>query len=178
MNKILIDRAKTKALSGEEILNMLHNKTNLMLYRDLYKYDNLKDVLGPHKACVILYETREPLYGHWCVIFEQNPDTIEFMDSYGYLIDNEISPDFMSADILKRFYNGPKLRRLIYDSRYKYIVYNDHPLQERKFGINTCGRWVVTRLLFRNMPLDKFVKYLYSFKMNLDDIVTIITEML
>lgn len=176
MNKNLIELEKRKALSGEEIMKMMKGKTNLLLYRDLYKYDNIEDILGKHKACVILYETKEPLYGHWCVIFQQNPDTIEFMDSYGFLIDSEISPNFMDPEILKSFYNGPKLRRLIYFSKYKYIVYNNYALQERKAGINTCGRWVVSRLIFRNLSLEQFVKYLMSFGINLDNLVTIITE--
>src|SRR5712672_59943 len=130
-NKKLIDVEKRKALSGEDILNLLDNKTNIMLYRDLYKYDNLDDVLGKYKSCVILYETTEPLYGHWCVVFQQNPNTIEFMDSYGYLIDNEISIDFMNRHIIDKFYSkGPILRRLIYYSKYKYIIYNNYQLQE------------------------------------------------
>lgn len=176
INKKIIDIAKRKALSGEDILKLVKGQSNILLYRELYKYDNLEDVLGKYKSCVLLYETTQPLYGHWCVVFQQDRDTIEFMDSYGYLIDTEISNNFMNKEILKNFYSqGPILRKLIYYSKYKYIVYNNHRLQERKIGVNTCGRWVVCRLLFRDLTLEEFIGFMKSFNMNLDDLVTIIT---
>lgn len=178
MNKKKLANELKRPLSGKEILEKLDHKANILLYRDLYNVKDLDEVLGKHKACVILYETVSEFNGHWCCVFEQDKDTIEFHDSYGYLIDSEISPEFMKEDIIEKYYNGPILRRLIYDSKYKNIVYNDKNLQERYPGISTCGRFVICRLLWRDVELNKYINNLKSFKINLDQLVTLITELI
>ena len=55
---------KDTALTGAEVLKLVGGGANLIKYKELADYDNLLDVLDPHDACIILYETKMN-YGHW-----------------------------------------------------------------------------------------------------------------
>jgi hypothetical protein len=161
-----------KALSSRDIV--FHAKTNLMTYNQLKEYTNLKSILGPYKSCVILYETRDG-HGHWCVIFEVNKDRIEFFDPYGLMIDEQlrhISKSYKN----KKGLNHTYLIKLIMNSNYKEIEYNNYPLQELKDGINTCGRHVLTRLYNRDMTLDEYYDKIHESGYKPDIYVTLETK--
>jgi len=163
-----------EALSNNKIMKLINKKANLMTYSELKKYDNLDEALGPHDALVLLYETREN-FGHWVTIFRRG-DLIEHFDSYGYFPDDELKfiPEYF------RKVNGldyPHLTALMYESGYK-PSYNEYVLQSDKRDVNTCGRWVVARLILRHLPLDKFVKLFKNKDYSPDFLVTIFTELL
>jgi hypothetical protein len=168
----MLKKLMNVALSGKQIVNAV--KTNLISYSELKHITNIEQILGPYKACVILYESKDR-YGHWCVLFEQKPDTIEFMDSYGYFIDSELK--YISKNFLKKkglFHTY--LINLLYSSHYKYIEYNNYPMQELKEGINTCGRHVITRLLYRNLKLDDYYQMIKNSGYTADEFVTLKTK--
>lgn len=144
-----------KSLSNVDILESLQNKANLISYTDAHKYKTLDSMLGNNAACVILYETKK-LYGHWCCIFKLDDNSVEFFDPYGLMPDRElkfISPKYKIES--KQDY--PYLTKLMIDSPY-VLSYNQNQFQELKKGVNSCGRWVVCRLLFRHLKLDEFIK--------------------
>lgn len=143
-----------KSLSNEEILKSLENKANLISYTDVHKYRTLDTILGKHGACVILYETKK-LYGHWCCIFKLDKNSVEFFDPYGLMPDRQLN--FINKDYkIESKQDYPYLTKLMIDSPY-VLSYNQHRFQEYKKGVNSCGRWVVCRLLFRFMKLDDFI---------------------
>lgn len=151
----------SKSLSNDEILKLLGGKANLLGYSDVHKYQTLDELLGPHQCCVVLYEAKKN-YGHWCCIFRRG-NVCEFFDPYGNY------PDTILETIDKKFrqqsnQNYPYLCKLMIDSPYT-LTYNEHNFQEYKRNINTCGRWVVCRLLFKHLPLKEFYKL---FKKNRD----------
>jgi len=159
---------KRKSLSGNDILS--NARTNLMTFRDIKNATSLNEILGPYKSCVILYENKDGS-GHWCVIFEVNKDLVEFFDPYGYMIDSQlkyISDSYKKKTGLVHTF----LINLILKSNYKYIEYNNYPLQELKNGINTCGRHVLTRLFNRRLKLDDYYDKIKKSGMNGDDYVT------
>ena len=144
-----------KSLSNEDILNTIGNRANLISYTTIHKYKNLDQLLGKYGACIILYETKKN-YGHWCCIFKLDDDTIEFFDPYSLMPDYQF--EFIDNEYrLKSNQNYPYLTKLMVDSPYN-LTYNHYPFQQYKKGINTCGRWCATRLLFRNLSLDDFIK--------------------
>ncbi len=166
---------KEYALTDGDINSLV--KTNIIDYKQLYEINNLKDVMK-NGSVVILYET-SPNKGHWVCLKESNDrKTIYFLDSYGLLIDDEFK--FIPKKMLGQYYQDghTRLRKLIYDSDYKNIEYNEKHLQSDDKGVNTCGRYCVAFLKF-DATLDEFVEFLVSMKGNTpDDLVLKITNYL
>ena len=141
-----------KSLSGMEILDLMDNKVNLITYKQVINYSNIEDLLGKYKKCVLLYHTSQN-YGHYTCLYEFN-NTIFFFDSYGIIPDNELN--FLHKDLRNDLNSNHKyLTELLYNSN-KRIEYNEYQLQEKKSGINTCGRWVVNRLRFPQITVDNY----------------------
>jgi hypothetical protein len=163
-----------KALSNTDIMDLIKHKANLMTYRKLKKYKTLDQALGKHGALVLLYETQEN-FGHWVCVFKRG-DLIEHFDSYGMKPDDEIK--FIDSYFRKRHnLHIPHLTALLYESPYK-ISYNEHKLQKHKEDVNTCGRWVIARLLLRHLPLKQFSKMFKNKSIEPDKLVTFFTEIL
>ena len=100
----------------------------------------------------MLYHTSEN-YGHWCCVYEYN-DIIFFFDSYGGVVDSQLK--FLPRDLKEELNsNHNYLIKLMYDSG-KEVEYNQHDLQSRKLGVNTCGRWCVNRLRFPEISIDDY----------------------
>ena len=120
--------------------------------------------------------------GHWCALYIDKPKKkIYFYDSYGEYPDdqlNHIRPQYrMKTDQVTRDVNI--LLNAALREGYK-IEYNDHKHQERKKGINTCGRWAGT-FLKRGGSIEEFNnfvrKYAGAYKIkNLDDAIVKLTD--
>ncbi len=165
---------KAKSLSADEMIKALDGRCNLITYKEIYDFPTLDDLLGKYGCCIILYEFKKN-YGHWVTIFRVNDHKVEFFDSYGFIPDNEFA--FIPKTFQNEYYPYNRyLTKLLYESNDK-VEYNHDHLQSKGNGINTCGRYVVNRLLNRNIPLKKYVKILQSDKDNSpDDIVSILTK--
>lgn len=145
----------SKSLSGEEILNYLDYKCNLIQYKDIVNYNTIEELLGKYKKCVILYHTRKN-YGHWTCIYEVK-NRIYFFDSYGFIPDDELK--FLPYDLKEELNSDYRyLTKLLYESN-KPVEYNEYQLQKRKSGINTCGRWVLLRLKYPTISVDNFYNF-------------------
>ncbi len=174
----LIAKLESISLSGEDILSLVHHKANILSYDKLKDYKSIHNIMK-NGACVILYLS-EKHYGHWCVVFYRNDDDksktgkkskfIEFFDPYGVMIDDEknwVHPlDQKRLGVEKNY-----MTRLLAESNCK-IEYNHYKFQKLKPGMNTCGRWVATRLNFRYLPLDDFH---HLFKKDGDKLVVLMT---
>ena len=57
-----------KSLSAREVLNLLDNKVNFVQYSDVHKISTIDELLGPHRKCVLLYQTSHN-YGHYVAIW-------------------------------------------------------------------------------------------------------------
>jgi hypothetical protein len=173
MNKKIKD-LESKSLSNDELMKIIKNKANLLIYHQLEDYDNIDDVLGRHKACILLYETALN-YGHWCCVFKRDAKTIEFFDPYGLVPDSELK---WIPKNLRKDGRYPHLSYLMYNSPYKFI-FNDHKLQKHNDDVSTCGRHVGVRLVMKDMKIDKYAKLLNSDKrFDPDYIVTALTAKL
>lgn len=171
MNK-LIKKLEDKGISNFDILELVDHKANLITYTDLAKVNNIDEILDPYGACIILFLTRKN-YGHWCCLFRTG-NLLEFFDPYGLKPDEElnfkIDPYFRK--IAKQDY--PHLSYLLYHSPYK-ISYNHFQFQKFKKDVKTCGRHVAVRLMFRHLPLEKYIKLILSSKFDPDKTVTLLT---
>jgi hypothetical protein len=171
-----LNKLKSKALSESEILDIIDGKANVLTYSELEDIDDLDDALGKYGAFVLLYQTLSKNYGHWTCVFKVDDDTVEFFDSYGILVDDELNfvPEHFKNMNYKKFRH---LTKLLYDSGYK-VIYNEYPLQAESSSdeiINTCGRFVATRLALRDIPQQEFAKIFLKFD-DPDLLVTYLTS--
>lgn len=163
------------ALSNFQLLELVRDNANVVLYPDIWKYKSIDQLLYPHNACFLLFETN-PYYGHWCAIIKYGK-TIEFFDPYSGYPDDVL--DFIPNDFKnKSNQQFPYLTKLLYECPYK-IEFNDHKYQKHKKSINTCGRHCAVRILHKNLNLKQYDKFIKSNckKMNMDpdSLVTYLT---
>src|SRR6478736_4475943 len=83
----LIKTLQQESLSGDDILKLINNKSNVISYDQLKNVKNIKDIMK-NGSCIILYLS-EKHFGHWTCVFYRNKDLIEFFDPYGISIDLE-----------------------------------------------------------------------------------------
>lgn len=148
----IINKYVDIALSDKEVLDLVHNRAELILYPDIYKYSSIDDMLGPHRAAIILFEA-QPNYGHWVALFNDGIN-LEFFNSYGGY------PDDTLKFIDKKFrvisnQDKPYLSYLMMNSPY-ILHYNQYPFQKHNKDVKTCGRHAALRLVFRDLTIDEY----------------------
>jgi len=161
----LIKKIQSYSFSDSDMMRLVDNEANLISYPDLVKYKNLDQVLGKHRACIILY-LQEPTYGHWCCIFEREdtPGLINFYDPYGYFPDDQLgfNKDHVNTSLGQ---NRPYLSELMLKSADKYrYTYNPYKLQDRAQNNNICGRVVGLRINFKDLSDKEFYDLLANNK--------------
>lgn len=176
----VIETLEDKSLSARDILELVDYETNIMKYTDLVHMHSLDDLFYDEDdnyvgACVLLYETQKN-YGHWVCVIDHRPRNgkrfIEFFDPYGGKPDSELKyiPDHFAIISGQEI---PMLTFLMMESRLP-IIYNNTRLQGRLPNVNTCGRHVTLRLIFRHIPLKKYIEALKS-ESDPDFTVTLLT---
>lgn len=151
-----IKQEVARSLSDTDIKRFLKNKTKIIQYSELNKYNNIDDLLKPYGHVILLYMTAKN-YGHWTLIMKREPNEIHFFDSYGYKPDEEfkfIDNEFRAAS--NQIYK--KIVDMLYNSPYD-ITYNEYKLQgksTKKQQISTCGRWCLGRLLNGHLDEHQF----------------------
>lgn len=165
---------KSIALSDQDVLRIVEGKARVLIYRDLAKFSTLDEALGEHGAIFLLYESR-PDFGHWTLVMRRTPEEVEFFDSYGIFPDEELN--WVGAEENKQLGQSyPYLSKLLHDSPYPKLEYNDHKFQKMSDDVSSCGRWAALRLILRDLTINEF-KRLFKGK-NGDDLVTLITELI
>ena len=157
------------ALSGKQMLQLLDNKSNLIQYKDVEKYDNIDTLLGEYKKCVLLYHTSQS-FGHWCALYRVGK-TVYFFDSYGVMIDDQLK--FLPKDLREDLNSNHRyLTELLYKSDYM-VEYNEFEFQKKSPLINTCGRWTINRLRYPEISIDEYHKLFKdaSKKMPMDELI-------
>lgn len=172
----LIKKYENVALSNYDILKILDNKCNIILYPDLHKYNTLDEILYPYDSCILLFEA-QPKYGHWVALIRHNND-VEFFNSYGGF------PDDSLKQIDKKFakqsnQDVPYLSLLMLKCPYN-LFYNEFQFQKKNKNTKTCGRHCIVRVLNKHMDIYNYKSMLDTIKndygYDYDKIVTFITE--
>lgn len=171
MANIIIQQIKDNSLSFDQLKALTGpnqaSKCKWILYDQLKQFKDINDLMSLG-AVVILLQIETPKaskVGHFIVLLDHGSH-YEHFDSYGLSMDQElkITQEHHLTNIFK--------------SVRKPIVDNTKRLQTLREDVNTCGRWVVARLLLRHLELDKFLKLISYFKVNSDDLVSIMTMLL
>lgn len=166
-----INILKGKPFSGSDIMNTLDGKTKIIKNSDMWKYENIDEILHPFNCAVILYQTR-PDYGHWVCILKHPDNTLEFFDPYGFSIDGALK--FINPQFRKESRQDfPQLIRLFLNSPYNIKV-NKMKIQKYNKKISTCGRHCAFRLVLKHLPLEEYQKIMKPEReeMDADDKVT------
>lgn len=154
MNKI--EKNMARPLSNEELYEMMNGNIKIVIYPELINYNSIEELLYPYGAVIILYLMKSDT-GHWVTLFRYpNSNKIEFFDPYGKKPDyglklipivfrEENNMYYPHLTWLMSKYNGP-------------VEYNNYKFQELNPLISTCGRWVLTRLYFKDKTLKQFKK--------------------
>jgi hypothetical protein len=155
-----LKKLKEIPLSSNDIRQYLNGLVKVIRYSEIRKYNTIKELLSPYNRVVILYETSSG-YGHWVGLFINGDNQIEFFDPYGYFIDDQ----FNFIDPSMRGNNSGQDKRYLSMLLLKAppnisIVYNKKPIQSHKNGINSCGRHVIARMLFGDIPLKEYQSFL------------------
>lgn len=100
----------------------------------------------------------------------RGPKEIQWFDSYGLLPDSELQ-------FIKRNYRARSnqdythLTHLLLDWQRRtggVVKYSQYRLQKLKKGDNTCGRFVVLRLMMRDLDEDEFAEIVPDSRAALD----------
>ncbi len=170
-DNIIIDQVKNNALSFPQLKDLVGpnqaSKVKWLLYDELVKFETLAELMELGAAVILLQiESRNaPKVGHFIVLLDHGTH-YEHFDSYGFTMDQELA-----------ITHERHLTRLFKNTR-KPIKDNLRRLQTLRQDVNTCGRWVVARILLRQLELDQFLKLIAYFKVNYDDLVSIMTMLL
>ena len=182
--KQLMAKIRSKPLSDEEILDLCDNKARLITHDEIKKYSTIDKLLGPNKACIILYVLKSlpsgDVFGHWTCIFKAGwqRKTLYFFDPYGNEPDHVLQ--YIERDTDPKYSDYPYLSDLLHASDYK-LEYNQFPLQHHDEGDNICGRLTGLRLLSRDVDGFEFAMVLNQFAdfgFDADDMCTYLTSFL
>lgn len=148
-----------RPLSYDDISYILQGQANIILYEQIHNFKTMDDLLGPTKACVILFQTRSPTQGHWCCIFLRKK-SLEFFDPYGTIYDDNLKK--INSKLRRTTYQDyPYLTKLSCDSKYK-LEYNEWQFQRYSKNIQTCGYHCCTRIIFKHLTLNQYKKIFYG----------------
>jgi hypothetical protein len=149
-----IAQQEAVALSGQQVTHDAGGGIRVVRYPDLSKFASWQDLVNtPHKAAAILFLTTSEHSGHWICAFE-GPDGAHVFDPLGLALDAERFK-ISSAARSELNENTPQLQRLL-DSSRQPIHVSRMDFQKNAPNINTCGRWVATRLQYRNLTDEAF----------------------
>ncbi len=144
------------ALSDKDIYDLTGKK--LVVYTDLYKYDNIFDVFGEDNFFICLLLS-EPNHGHYiCLINYPKEKKILYFDPYGkYKPEDELYKWQDLKNLKKLNEDSEILVKMLKDSGCK-IVYNLGHFQKDNKGISTCGRHSGTRAIFSGLSQSEYNK--------------------
>ena len=144
-----------KSLTDLEILTLTDNMCKIVMYDKIHLYDDITQLFGDYDCIALLYQIKSKSYGHWvALILDRDNKVVYFFDSYGNLIDKQL---LFADDTIRQLCheNHNYLSELIYESGYD-VDFNNKHLQEAKQGINTCGRWVASRIIYKDLTNEEF----------------------
>lgn len=134
-------------------------ESKILKYSDLANYGTIDELLPKPRDFRIILVEDSVNRGHWCCILKYDK-TIEWFNPYG------IRPD-AQKNMLGKVRNmmlgqdEDYMLNLMKASKGYKLIYNKKRLQKLKEGINTCGRWIILRIICMKdlmMDLKEFIK--------------------
>ena len=167
----IVRRNNPWPFSDDNLRDIVENKAHILTYRDVMRCHHLNQVLGQHKAAIILYETK-PGFGHWVALFQHSPGWVQFFDPYGY------QPDAQLKFVPKSMGCHPVLAQLFKQAGVR-CMWSPYKLQSQGQQISTCGRWAALRICLGNAFNPESFAALFmgqGQKLDPDSYVTLLTS--
>lgn len=168
----MIKRLESADLTFQQLKDLMGPKQakqcRFLTYDQLAPFKSFEQLFKGYKAAVILLipETgNNPKAGHFICLLDHHTH-VEHFDSYGLDVDEELK--ITQEHHISQLFNKEK----------RPMVTNTKQLQRFKNDINTCGRWVVSRILLSQMELREFLKLIESLGPANDEEVTAMTLLL
>ena len=172
MDKV-IKNIYTQDLTGQEVEITTNGNCPVHLYKDLRKFNHIREVIGEHNACLVLFPVKSSADGHWiAILYHPETNTVEHFDPYGFSWDQELQysedPKWTQYNLLGKFYEEAQQKGY-------NVIYNRYRFQQLKTGINTCGKHSSIRARFRYLNIDQYKKLMMGQSQDPDYLVTILT---
>ena len=159
-------------LTGQNVDVLTNGNCPVHLYKDLPKYRHIREVIGPHNACIVLFPVKSSSSGHWvAILYFEDTNTVHFFDPYGLSWNQELqySEDPITRqNLIGKFMQDAKLRG--YNT-----TWNSYRYQKMETGINTCGRQSAIRCRFRYLHEDEYKRLMTNQTNDPDFIVTMLS---
>lgn len=140
---------KDYSLSNYDILDIEPN-IKITLSSNVSNLRYADEMVNQQGLGILLFQFPNEKNGHWMGLIRKG-DTFEVFDSYGNTLSTLPKALHIPDDG-----TGREIENLIKNSGYK-IIFNPTKLQKDD---NTCGRWVLLRLLFSKYKIVDFLKIL------------------
>ena len=171
MDKV-IKNIYSQDLTGQDVEITTNGHCPIHLYKDLLKFNHIREVIGPHNACIVLFPVKSSTNGHWiCILYHEKTNTIEHFDPYGFSPDQELkySEDPLTRqNLLMKFYNQATKEGYT-------VTYNPYRYQQLRENLNTCGKHSAIRARFRYLTEEQYKKLMLGQSHDPDFLVTILT---
>lgn len=168
----MIKKLESSDLTFKQLKDLLgptqSKQTRFLTYDQLAPFKSFEQLFKGYKAAIVLLipETgNNPKAGHFICLLDHGTH-VEHFDSYGLDVDEEIK--ITQEHHITQLFNKEK----------RPMVTNTKKLQRFANDINTCGRWVVARILLSNLELDGFLKLIESLGRANDEMITAMTLLL
>jgi len=134
-------------------------ETKILKYSELSQYKHIDELLPKERDFRIILVEHQNNQGHWCCILKYNK-TIEWFNPYGVRPDGQKN---MLGKLRNQMLGQEHdyMTDLMKSSKGYKLIYNKARLQKLRQGINTCGRWIILRIICMKdlmMDLKMFIK--------------------
>lgn len=140
-------------------------QTSFVTYDELKPVQKMTDILTDQKPNLIILLNNKKDIGHFILIMKYG-NNYEHFDSYGLKWDQELA-----------ITHQPKLKMFFSAMYSSHVTNNTMNLQTWDRSSNTCGRYVVARLLLRHIPLQAFLD-IFQTNITADHIISYLTLLL
>jgi hypothetical protein len=144
------------------------SKENIIEYNQLADYNTIEQLLPRNKSYKIILIEEKDNSGHWVCVLRYKK-TIEFFNSYANFPSLELSMISPEKN-LELGQDKQYLNILLTKALGKFnVIYNKVPFQKLQTGVNTCGKWVILRILMLthyNYTLAQFIEFMKNLKKN------------
>jgi len=174
-NKIPFDDMKrriTEMISDDDLIRYLGDevKDKIVKYADLSNYKTINELLPKLNDYRIILIESEHNSGHWVCLLKykiNDKPVIEYFNSYGMKMGTDLN--FISSLMNRLLGQGKNdLDKLLDTAKDDIeIIYNKKRFQSNNNKVNTCGRWVLLRVIMMKhygMNLYEFIDFIDQLK--------------
>jgi hypothetical protein len=123
-------------------------------YGDIKDVPSILDLLPEEKDYRIILTEWKKNMGHWCCLLRYG-NTIEWFDSFGILPDGELKfvPKFLRKALGEQEHALTRILKKAKEDGF-LVIYNKRRFQSQKPGVDTCGRWALSRVVSMLLGYD------------------------